>query len=257
MNLDSNKTNTLLIQTGDGIEFPLFLASPVTRFVAWLVDCACIAAASNLISAGLAGFGWLSWDVVGAVTTLAYFAISIGYGIAWEWYGRGQTLGKRLLRLRVVDAQGLRLQFNQIFVRNLLRALDALPLFYLVGGITSLLNRSGQRLGDLAANTVVIRLLPGMDANLEQLFAGKYNSFREHPHLVARLRQKTTPAEAGIALEAILRREEFEPDARVALFESLARHFGEVQKFPSEATDGMTDEQYIRNVVDVLFRTRV
>src|SRR5262249_58768067 len=58
-----------------------------------------------------------------------------------EWYWRGQTVGKRMLRLRVVDRQGLRLQPSQIITRNLLRFVDGLPAFYMLGGLTSLLNR--------------------------------------------------------------------------------------------------------------------
>ena len=67
---------------------------------------------------------------------------------------------------------------------------DALPAFYLVGGVASLLNTRGQRLGDLAANTLVLREPQLVSPDLEQLFAGKFNSLREHPHLAARLRQR-------------------------------------------------------------------
>src|SRR5262249_60467600 len=101
--------------------------------------------------------GAASADFAAAVRVLLFFVITVGYGIASEWYWRGQTVGKRLLRLRVVDRQGLRLQPSQIVTRNLLRFADGLPAFYLLGGLTSLLNRHGQRLGDIAANTVVGR----------------------------------------------------------------------------------------------------
>src|SRR5206468_9747860 len=87
---------------------------------------------------------------------LSYFVVSIGYTITCEWSWRGQTLGKRLLRLRVVDAEGLRLQFNQVVTRNLLRFVDSLPIFYFVGGVVCWFSPKCQRLGDIAANTVVI-----------------------------------------------------------------------------------------------------
>ncbi len=257
MNHLRTKTNTLEIETGDGIVFPLFLASPVTRFLSWAIDGICVTILLGMVMRGVSALGWIQPDLIMAITTLIYFAVSMGYGMVLEWYWRGQTLGKRLFRLRVMDAQGLRLQFSQIVVRNLLRAVDGLPILYLVGGVTCLLNRYSQRLGDLAANTVVVRMVPGDDTGLEQMFAGKYNSFREYPHLAARLRQRVSPGEAGIALRAILRREELTPSSRVDLFASLAGYFRDVQRFPQEATDGITDEQYVRNVVDVLFRTRV
>jgi len=73
--------------------------------------------------------GLISFDFARAFTVLAYFVIQIGYGIVMEWFWRGQTLGKRLLRLRVIDSQGLRLQFSQIVIRNLLRFVDMLRCF--------------------------------------------------------------------------------------------------------------------------------
>ena len=64
------------------------------------------------------------------------------------------------------------------------------------------------------------------------------------------------PAEAAIAVQALLRRDGFEPVARVKLFGDLASHFRAKVEFPAEATDGIADEQFVRNVVDVLYRTR-
>jgi len=191
-----------------------------------------------------------------AIATVVYFIVSIGYGMAAEWYWRGQTVGKRLLRLRVMDAQGLRLQFSQIVIRNLLRFVDMLPAFYLVGGIACLVSRRAQRLGDLAANTIVVRNPRITKPDLDQLLAGKYNSLRDYPHLEARLRQRISPAEASIAMQALLRRDRLEPQARVELFEGIAAYFRSKVEFPPEATDGITDEQYVRNVLDVLYRTR-
>ncbi|MDB6022957.1 MAG: domain containing protein, partial [Pedosphaera sp.] len=161
-----------------------------------------------------------------------------------------------LFRLRVVDAQGLRLQFNQIVIRNLLRFVDAFPVLYFVGGVTCLLNSKTQRLGDLAANTLVVHFPRVTEPDLDQLLAHKFNSLHQYPHLEARLRQRVTPAEAALVLQALMRRDDFEPQARVELFHSIALHFRAKVEFPAEALDGITDEQYIRNVADVLYRTR-
>lgn len=250
------KTSTLLIRTPEGIVFSQWLAGPVTRFLAWVVDLLCIAALLLALGQFLGLLQIVSANLAGAVYALGYFAISIGYGIVCEWWWRGQTVGKRMFRLRVVDAEGLRLQFNQIVTRNLLRFVDSLPLFYFVGGVACWLSAKGQRLGDLAANTVVIRNPRLVEPDLDQLLAGKYNSLRQYPHLMARLRQRVSPAEAGLALQALLRREEFDPLARVELFARLAAHFRAKVEFPAEALDGITDEQYTRNVVDVIYRTR-
>lgn len=249
-----NKTNTLMIQTPEGVVFSLRLAGPITRFLAWLVDLLVISVASRLIGTVFMLVGLISADLAGAITMVIYFVISVGYGIVLEWYWRGQTLGKRLFKLRVMDEQGLHLAFSQIAIRNLLRVLDSLPGLYLVGGLACLITHRAQRLGDMAANTVVVRHPPVKKPDLDQVLAGKYNSFHEYPHIEARLRQQAGPREAALVLAALLRRDELEPEARVRLYNELAGYFREMAPFPQEAVEGMSDEQYLRNVVDVLYK---
>ncbi len=250
------RTSSLQIRTPEGIVFSQTLAGPVTRFLAWVVDFACLAALVMILRFVLLLLFILSPGLAGAAATLGFFLLSIGYGVACEWAWRGQTLGKRLLRLRVVDAEGLRLQFHQIVIRNLLRVVDSLPLLYFVGGLVCWLTPRCQRLGDLAANTLVVRTPRLAQPDLDQLLAGKFNSLRQYPHLTARLRQRVSPAEAALALQALLRRDQFEPVARVELFAELAAHFRQKVDFPADAQDSITDEQYLRNVVDVVYRTR-
>jgi uncharacterized RDD family membrane protein YckC len=250
----SEKTNVHVIRTPEGIVFSQLLASPVARFAAWLVDVAIISACMTILISCLSVIMVVSVSFGMALAVLGQFFVSIGYGILFEWHWRGQTVGKKLLRLRVVDAQGLRLQFSQIVIRNLLRFVDSLPVLYFVGGLACLLNRKTQRLGDIAANTIVIRMPKVAEPDLDQLLSGKFNSLRQYPHLEARLRQRVTPAEAALALQAILRRDEFDPEARVELFREVAAHFHAKAEFPAEAMEGITDEQYVRNVADVLYR---
>jgi uncharacterized RDD family membrane protein YckC len=249
------KPHVLQIRTPEGIVFSQLLAGPVPRFAAWLVDLICLLAGFGLLGYLLVLAAFLGPNVLGMISTLAYFVLSIGYGIVCEWIWRGQTVGKRMFRLRVVDAEGLRLQPSQIVIRNLLRFVDSLPLFYFVGGVWCWFSPKSQRLGDLAANTVVIRHPVIRQPDLDQLLAGKFNSLRQHPHLVARLRARVQPGEAALALHGLLRREEFEPAARIQLYADLAAHFRRQVEFPAEVVDSITDEQYLRNVVDVLYRT--
>ena len=250
------RTSTLQIRTPEGIVFSQLLAGPVTRFLAWLVDAGVIIAMVMVMGFVLGMLSIISADLAGAASALGYFVISIGYGITCEWFWRGQTIGKRLFRLRVVDVAGMRLQFNQVVTRNLLRFVDALPVMYFVGGVACWLSPKCQRLGDIAANTVVLRMPRVAEPDLDQILAGKYNSLRQHPHLAARLRQRVSPGEAAIALQAVLRRDEFEAAARVQLFAELAAYFRTKVEFPAEATDGVADEQLLRNVVDVIYRAR-
>jgi len=250
----SARTNTLAVETPEGITFSLLLASPLTRFLACAVDIGCIGVLTTSIGYVTRALGLLSPDLAAAVQLAAYFVISIGYGIFTEWYWRGQTIGKRLLRLRVVDAQGLKLNFTQIVLRNLLRCIDLLPGFYALGGVVSLCNRHSQRLGDIAAGTIVIRTPRLSTPDLDQIAIDKWNSLRDHPHLAARLRHEVSPRTAALALDAIVRRQHLDPPERVALFRELADYFKQVAPFPPEASESLTDEQYVRNVADVLFR---
>ncbi|MGD9411135.1 MAG: RDD family protein [Desulfobacterales bacterium] len=252
----SSRTNTLIIKTPEGIEFSLRLAGPITRFLAWAIDMATIIAIITILNVVFGLLGILSRDLAMAGNIIVFFIVSIGYGILTEWYWQGQTLGKRLLRLRVMDEQGLRLQFSQVVIRNLLRFIDSLPVLYLVGGLACLFNKRAQRLGDFAANTVVVWSPRIAEPDLNQLLEHKYNSFRGYPHLEARLRQNVTPLEAQIAIESIVRRNELDPRARVALFRDLCGYFKSIVSFPQEATDGISDEQYIRNVVEALYRPK-
>jgi len=249
------RTNTLSLKTPEGIVFALPLAGPVSRLLAWSVDVACIGAASEVLGKLLNAIGKINHEFAQATYILAYFVISIGYGIAFEWFSRGQTLGKRVLGLRVMDEQALRLEFSQVAVRNLLRVVDALPVLYLVGGIACLVSRRSQRLGDLAANTIVVRNPEISQPDLERLLGGKFNSLLEHRHLAARIRQRTSPRAAAVALEALLRRDEFEPLARLQLFADLAAHFRSLVEFPPEAAGQLSDEQYVRNVIEILYRS--
>jgi len=247
------RQSRLSIETPEGVVFSFELATPVSRSLAWVVDAVAISVASYILGELCLTLNLLNRDWANAVSVVLYFAISVLYGILLEWHWRGQTIGKRLLGLRVVDVHGLRLQLPQIALRNLLRLVDALPAFYLVGGLTCFFSRSAQRLGDLAANTIVAREPKTEAPDLEQIAPAKYNSLLAHPHLAARLRSLVTPEAAAIAIRAVTQRDGYDPQARVALFRDIAAHFHSLVEFPGEALEGLTDEQYIRSVLRVIY----
>ena len=68
------------------------------------------------------------------------------------------------------------------------------------------------------------------------------------------LRQRASPGEAAIALQALVRRGELDPSARLSVFSELAAHFRAMVEFPAADTEGISDEQYVRNVVDILYK---
>jgi len=92
-----------------------------------------------------------------ALSFLLYFAVFWLYYIYYDVYHDGQTPGKRRLGIRVVTMDGGRVGWAASIARNLLRPVDFLPLGFLAGMVTILFSKHHQRLGDLAAGTIVIR----------------------------------------------------------------------------------------------------
>lgn len=250
-----NRTNEMLIKTPEGVSFSMHPAGPISRFLAWLLDICCILAATRLIQLISTLFGIIHPDFSTAISIILFFLINIAYAVVLEGWWRGQTIGKKIFGLRVMDINGLQLQLSQVVIRNLLRSVDSLPGLYLLGGLICLGSRHCRRLGDIAAGTIVVHVpkveKPRIDLILE---ANTVNSLRDYPHLAARLRQQTTPAEAELGLQSILRRNELLPEARLKLFKSLADHFRDKVRFPEEAVGSISDEQYVRNAADLLFR---
>ena len=250
----SSSTAVLHIATPEGVTFALPLAGPVTRALAMFVDVAVVTLLMKMVAIAVTAIAAVEQDLGGAAQYVLTFLVTFGYSAVTELLLGGQTIGKKVLRIRVVDERGMKLTPSQVVIRNLLRVADMFPIYYAVGGMFALFSRRCQRLGDLAAGTVVVRSLKASPPDVESVLGGKYNSFRAYPHLEARLRQKTSPEEAQLALAALVRREGLESGAAVVLFEEMAARFREKVKFPDEAEFGLSDEQYVRNVVDSLYR---
>src|SRR5258708_26758573 len=150
----------LTIATPEGVLFRLPLAGPASRLYAMLLDIAIVLGTVNGIGllvcwifAKASGFGVM-------VITLAEFAIGFAYGALLEGFWSGQTIGKRLFHLRVIDQAGLPLRIEQAWVRNLMRVFDALPFAYLIGGLSALSNPLMQRFGDRVAGEVLVTPTP-------------------------------------------------------------------------------------------------
>lgn len=113
------------------------------------------------------GFSLLVPDVLQAVLSLSTLQRAAGaagavlttqvYWSVAEVVWRGQTLGKRLMHIRVVRADGSPVGFFESAVRNLLRLIDFLPGLYGVGLLVMMLDARHRRLGDVVAGTIVAR----------------------------------------------------------------------------------------------------
>jgi uncharacterized RDD family membrane protein YckC len=142
------------IETPEGISLHLRAAGALPRAQAWTVDLFLRMGVFMLAMIPLSLFG------VGGngLALLLLFALMWGYSVACEVWLGGQTLGKRALGLRVVNADGTPVTWLPSVVRNLLRVVDALPGVYGVGLISTLIDPHARRLGDIVAGTMVIHV---------------------------------------------------------------------------------------------------
>jgi len=155
----SEKLDTLqAVELAEGIEIRLRMAGPMLRAGAYLIDFL-IRGTILLLGGIIVAFGGIviGEQVAGGVMLLAWFLLDWLYPVFFEASKRGATPGKRAMGLRVVQATGSPITFGQSVVRNFLRFIDGMPYFTYGFGLTSCLaSKRFQRLGDLAAGTVVI-----------------------------------------------------------------------------------------------------
>ena len=152
------------IRTPENIELSYALAGPGSRATAYVIDLLIMSVVCQVLINVLAylfamlvsAFGGQSTLWIAAMMTLGSFALYNGYFILLEWLMNGQTPGKRMLHIRVIKQGGYSLRFFDTLLRNLLRVVDFLPLFYGVGLTSLVLTRDSQRVGDLVAGTLVV-----------------------------------------------------------------------------------------------------
>ena len=129
------------------------------RIVAALIDIAVLFVLFLIMAALFGDFG--STDEsdfsvnLSGLPALIFFILVIAYYFFLELTG-GQTLGKKVMGIKVVAVDGV-LTPTKVIVRTLLRIVDGLPVFYLLGLIVVVTSQRKQRIGDMAAGTLVVR----------------------------------------------------------------------------------------------------
>lgn len=154
------------IETPENVLLERRLAGIGSRFLAGLLDSVIllgiylvlfiIAVMSGLVASFTLdnrAEGMATWTF--AFLVVVYFLVYWGYFAFFEMRTNGQSPGKKWQNIRVVKDGGGAIAFTDVAVRNLLRAVDGLA-FYAVAGVCMFVSRKAQRLGDLAAGTVVI-----------------------------------------------------------------------------------------------------
>ncbi len=163
----------LFVDTPENITFGYEIAGIGSRFLAALVDTTIIlllqilvnmvlimvlakgADLKGMLSSGDFLTSSASWVI--ALMGLISFFFFWGYYIFFEMLWNGQSPGKSLAKLRVIRADGTPITLTESIVRNLVRLIDFLPIYYGIGVVSMFINNQSRRLGDLAAGTLVIR----------------------------------------------------------------------------------------------------
>ena len=140
------------VDTSEGCRIGLRVAGPVSRSRAWLIDLLIRVAVYMLAAQVLALFG----KIGAGIMFILVFSLEWLYPTLFEAFRHGATPGKQMCKLAVLHEDGTPIGLQASFIRNTLRAVDFLPIFYGVGVIAMFLTRDYQRLGDLAAGTVVV-----------------------------------------------------------------------------------------------------
>lgn len=259
---------TYTIETPEHVEIVYTVAGPGSRLLAFMLDFLIMlvpafvlivfifvilsVAAEETFEELVEGGGdptdsFVIWMVL-AMITMAQFLVSQFYFVVFELVWNGQSPGKRWQRIRVIRESGQPVGFFASMLRNLIRIVDLLPLFYLTGFVAMLATRHWRRLGDLAAGSIVVKVdaqglpaaaEPGRDRALEgstrrQALEGEVGApwppadeQGPDPFLVERFEQaglaRLDPRFFDLAERYLDRRYELQPAQAANLAEKIAR----------------------------------
>jgi len=209
-----------VVRSPEHVLIELVPAGLGTRFAAFLLDSALLLGAIALLELAA---GLLPEAVRALVSTTATFLIIWGYHTFFEVRWNGQSPGKRVLNLRVVDGRGLPVDVAQSLIRNVVRLLDILPAGG-IGMLSALLDSEHRRLGDLAADTrVVVEDQPAIPA-VEALAVRRFNSLRT-PRVRRFVEHRIGVEERELLFSLCLRAPGLSSDARYSLFEEIGAHY--------------------------------
>jgi uncharacterized RDD family membrane protein YckC len=242
------------VLTTEKVPFSYRVAGLGARFLAWLIDAGLIlmlflvgALFSSVWDIGRAGLGL-------AIVLLWRFAVIWGYFLLFEWLWQGQTPGKRVLGIRVIRWDGTAVSFYQAAVRNLVRIVDSLPI-PLPAGVGALgfavaaANREHRRLGDLAADTLVVHVERGAKP-IRALQDARLEADRARLALLRQRLGQLDREQKQTLLDLCLRREQLRLTERARLFRAAAGFITGRLGLAPEAYE--SDEKFVLQLAAVL-----
>lgn len=210
--------NVYHVQTPENVSLEFELAGPGSRGVAVAIDTIIQSAAAGIISLILyivAGEDRMNLMLVRENTfyivlgLLLTFGLQFGYFFLFEAFMKGATPGKKIVGLKVIMADGEPLSITAALIRNLIRIGDMLPGIYAVGILSVVLNRRYMRVGDMAANTVVVKVRSeknGLAVQPAAAAAAEHRNFilsQKEEALLAEYRDRTRNPRCPVVSDAL------------------------------------------------------
>jgi len=156
------------VKTTQNVILEYELADLKDRAIAFLIDFVVTSLVIFLLMMlGFAGFQLI--DTAGVIWMIFTFSIFIFYSLVLEVFNNGQSVGKMAMKIQVIKTAGGQATFSDYAARWVFRMID---IWFSLGGIASILVASSakaQRVGDIVANTAVIKLIPQMNLRLDDL----------------------------------------------------------------------------------------
>jgi len=140
------------IEVPEGVELSIAVAGLISRGLAFLIDLL-IRGVALIIVASILGYLGSFGD---GLFLILFFLVEWFYPVLFEVFNQGQTIGKKVMGIMVINDDGTPIDWSSSIVRNLLRFADILPIFFGFGILSMLINKDFKRLGDLAAGTLVV-----------------------------------------------------------------------------------------------------
>ncbi len=240
----------VVITTPEHVPIRLEPAGAGSRFLATLIDAFLVTAISSAL--GMVLLLVLPGGIAAALIITINFALTWGWHVFFETRKQGRTPGKRALRLRVIDSRGLPVSLYQSLVRNIVRALDFAPAFYGIGAIALLLSPTRRRLGDVVADTLVIRDVQPLAYKGQLASDRRHNSLRT-PRVLRLIRNRIGLEERELLLTLCLRADRMTAAARYDLMQDVANEYRRKLDVEEESLSG---ENFVRDLTAVLFNPR-
>ena len=239
------------VETPEQIELALPLAGVGSRALAFILDfaiqlvpiiiaLALVLAANSITLLNTADKNQPPNDVRPSVMAAAAFSIIVFvtnflYFTFFDLVWRGQSPGKRALKLRVVRDGGLAIDARSSLIRNLVRTVDMLPGFYVLGMVSIFMWREHKRVGDMAAGTLVIRDLGDAVGDLSEMLAPRSAGLARAPAAPSGL----SASDRALVHDFLERRDRLPPEARARvsrqIADQLAARYGVDPRLPADA----------------------